>query len=96
MKSDVVKSSKRGLKLIDVKRSINYTFVAYFFNRSMQGGDSSPFDPATSIQEQKFAAYRTILHDSLLTVSNATFQICFLKRYLVCLTLFLYVGHFQP
>jgi len=34
MKSDVVMSSKRGVKLIDVEISINYTFLAYVFNRS--------------------------------------------------------------
>jgi len=57
MKSDVGMSPKRGLKLIDVAKSINRQIFGVFFpNRSMQGRDSCRLDLANSIQEQKYAA----------------------------------------
>jgi len=59
IKSDVVRSSKIVLKLIEEGRSINYTCLAYFLNRSMQDRHSYQFDLATSIQEQKYAVYCT-------------------------------------
>jgi len=51
---------ERELKLINVEWSKNYKFSAYFFNRSIHGRDSYRLDPATSIQEQKCAVYRTL------------------------------------
>jgi len=97
--SDVLTSSKIGLQLINVDRSKNYQFLAYFFSRVMQDRDSCRLDPYTSIQERKSAVYRTspVLKavPFWLTVANGIFQFRFLKRWLVCSNLFLYVGHFQ-
>jgi len=67
-KSDVVPSSQIGLKLMNVDRLINYKFLAYFFKRPMQGRVSCRLDLATSIQEHKYAVYRTL--SVLLTVTN--------------------------
>jgi len=54
MKSDVVMSSKRRQKVIDVKRSVNYKYLAYFFSIDLR---SYRLDPATSIQEQEYDGY---------------------------------------
>jgi len=49
---------RKGLKSIDMDRSINYKFFGgFFFNWTMQGRCSYQLDPATSIQGQIYAVY---------------------------------------
>jgi len=53
----------------------------------MQGRDSCRLDPATSIQEQKYAVYSTYFaaiekRFFFVTVTNSTFQFRRLKRWL--------------
>jgi len=51
-KSDVVTLSKRGLKLIDVDRSINHKFLAYLFSVNLCW--------AVTADGQKYAVNRTL------------------------------------
>jgi len=83
-----------GLELIDVEILKDHQFLAYFFLYiylcRMHGRDGYRLDPATSIQELKYAVYRTlpalksgaVFADCL----KCQFSISFLG-WLVCLTL---------
>jgi len=57
-KNDVVTSSKRGVKLINVERLINYKMFGVLSIDPYWG--SNRLYPATFIQEQKEAVHRTL------------------------------------
>jgi len=98
MKSDVLTSSKRWLKLIYVERSINNIFGRIFSIDLCRLETAVDSTPPLSIQEQKYAVYRslpvlksgTVFADCL----KCHFSISFSEEMVGLFDFFLYVGHF--
>jgi len=86
---NVMTSSKWWLNLVDVNRSIYYIFWRIYFNRSVQGRESTRpryFDPRTKTRSSSnLITFEKWCH-FLLTASNATFQFRFLKTWFVWLS----------
>jgi len=92
-------SSKKGAKNNGCETIEKLQILAYFLiDLRMRGRDSYRVGSATSIQEQQYAVYRSlpVLKSGLRFFSKTicSLQFRFLKTWWVCLTLFLYVGHF--